>query len=144
MQPSWTDTLAEFLKQEPGVEAVRLDPGARKVAIATLGVVDLKQLEERLAETLAAIESQLGHAQNATAPMGFTLKRDGGVTEFSEVSCATAPKFWKWREVEWPELAPVVDVHAEESEWKELTLLASLCAVFGIAGFVTARIDAAP
>ena len=142
MQPSWTDTLADFLKQEPGLEAVRLDPTSRRVSIATLGTVDLKQLEKRLAETLAAIESQLG--QSAKAPTGYTLRRDGEVTEFAEVSCATAPKFWKWREVAWPELAPVVDLHAEESEWKELTVLASICAVFGIAGFVTAWLGVGP
>jgi len=142
MQPSWTDTLADFLKQEPGVEAVRLDPGSRKVSVATIGVVDLKQFEKRLAETLAAIESQL--AKSAKAPVGFTLKREGEVSELAEVSCETAPKFWKWREIDWPELEPPVDVHAEESEWRELTVLASICAVFGLAGFVTARIGAGP
>ena len=142
MQPSWTETLADFLKQEPGVEAVRLDPALRKVSVATLGTVDLKQLEKRLAETLAAIESQL--AKSAKAPVGFTLKREGEVSELAEVSCETAPKFWKWREIAWPELEPPVDLHAEESEWKELTVLASICAVFGLAGFATARIGAGP
>lgn len=142
MQPSWTDTLAEFLKQEPGVEAVRLDPSSRKVSIATLGTVDLRQLEKRLAETLTAIESQL--VKTAKAPAGFTLKREGEVSELAEVSCETAPKFWKWREVHWPELEPAVDAHAEESEWRELTVLASVCAVFGLAGFAASRIGAAP
>ncbi|HEY8933046.1 MAG TPA: cation-transporting P-type ATPase, partial [Rariglobus sp.] len=142
MQSSWTDTLADFLKQEPGVEAVRLDPGSRKVSIATLGVIDLKQLEKRLAETLATIEPQL--TKNAKAPAGFTLKREGEVSELAEVSCETAPKFWKWREIEWPEIEPAVHVHGEESEWKELTVLASICAVFGLAGFATARIGAGP
>lgn len=159
MQPSWTDTLADFLKQEPGVEAVRLDRESRTVAIATLGTVDLKELEKRLAETLAAIESQLGAA--AKAPMGFTLKREGGVTELAEVSCATAPKFWKWREFAWPDVAASGagahahddadddDGHAHghshgEDEWKELSVLAAVCGAAGIAGFLTGHFGWGP
>src|SRR5687768_418599 len=132
MQPSWTDTLADFLKQEPGVEAVRLDPASRKVSVATLGALtegDLAKLKKRLAETLAAIEPQLAKsAKTVTVPVGFTLKKEGEVSELAEVSCATAPKFWKWREVEWPEIE--VDEHGHghghggESEWKELTVFA--------------------
>ena len=82
MQPSWTETLAQFLKQEPGVEAVRLDPASRKVSVATLGDVDARRLEKHLAETLAAIEAHLG--EKAKAPKGFTLKRQGEVTELAE------------------------------------------------------------
>ena len=106
MQPTWTDTLAQFLKEEPGVEAVRLDAHTRTVSVATIGPVDLKELEHRLAETLAAIEKQFGSGKKGAAPAGFTLKQDGEVTELAEKSCATAPKFWKWREFAWPELVP--------------------------------------
>jgi Cd2+/Zn2+-exporting ATPase len=133
MPASWTETLAEFLKREPGIGAVRLDPSTRKVSVATLGEVDLAELQRRLAETISAIESELGKA--AAAPKGFTLKREGAVTELAGQSCDTAPKFWQWREYEWPELQPAVDPHAEESEWRELTAFASACAVFGLAGF---------
>ncbi|CAM2795013.1 heavy metal translocating P-type ATPase [Rariglobus hedericola] len=162
MQPSWTDTLAEFLKKEPGVEAVRLDPVSRTVSVATLGEVDLKQLEKRLDETLMAIESQLG--AKAKAPAGFTLTRDGQRTEFSGVSCATAPKFWKWREFAWPEADASHADHDHdndhdhdegshghghghghgESEWKELTIFAAVCGVFGIAGFTVKSLAVGP
>jgi Cd2+/Zn2+-exporting ATPase len=142
MNSTWTETLAEFLKHEPGVEAVRLDPTSRKVSLATLGNVDLKNLEKRLAETLAAIDSNLD--QQAKAPAGFTVRRDGPLTEFAGVSCATAPTFWKWREFNWPEYAPPVDAHAEESEWKELTVFASICGVAGIAGFSTRALEIGP
>ena len=154
MQPSWTDTLADFLKQEPGVEAVRLDPASRKVSVATLGALtegDLAKLKKRLAETLAAIEPQLAKSAKAvTAPVGFTLKKEGEVSELAEVSCATAPKFWKWREVEWPEIEADEHGHGHghghegESEWKELTVFASVCAVFGLAGFFVARMGVGP
>ncbi len=137
---NWAETLARFLREEPGVEAVRLDPAARKVAVATLGDVDLAQLELRLAETLAAVESQL--SLTAKIPAGYVLRRNGGTTEVAEVSCETAPSFWKWREFAWPELDEPESV--EESEWKELALLAAACGVFGIAGFAVEKAGIGP
>jgi Cd2+/Zn2+-exporting ATPase len=137
---NWAETLAQFLREEPGVEAVRIDPAARKVAVATLGEVDLKELELRLAETLAAVESQLRHT--AKIPMGYTLKRDGETTEFAEISCATAPSFWKWREFAWPELDE--PEKAEKSEWKELALLAAACGVFGALGYAAEKFSVGP
>lgn len=146
MQPSWTDTLAEFLKQEPGVEAVRLDPGSRRVSVATLGDVDARRLEAHLAETLAAIESQLD--ETAVAPRGYTLKREGDFTELAGASCVTAPSFWNWREFAWPE----AEEHDHEghghshgdSEWRELAVFSAVCAVFGMAGFAVEKLGAGP
>jgi Cd2+/Zn2+-exporting ATPase len=137
---NWAETLARFLREEPGVEAVRIDPTARKVSVATLGDVDLKQLEARLAETLAAVESQLG--RTAKIPMGYTLKREGETTEFAELSCATAPSFWKWREFAWPELDEPEKI--EESEWKELAVLAASCGLFGVLGFAVDKLAVGP
>jgi Zn2+/Cd2+-exporting ATPase len=158
MQPSWTDTLAEFLKREPGVEAVRLDPTSRRVSVATLGTVDLKELERRLAETLAAIDSQLG--KDAKAPKGFTIKKEGARTEFAGESCATAPTFWKWREFAWPNLDSDAHDHDHdhddddghhghshdhsEGEWKELAIFAAVCGGFGIAGFLVKSLAVGP
>ncbi|MEI6860819.1 MAG: cation-translocating P-type ATPase [Verrucomicrobiota bacterium] len=139
MTPSWTETLAEFLRAAPGVEAVRLDPAARKVSVATLGPVDEAALRERLAEVLAAVESRLDG--EAAAPAGFTLRRDGAVTELAEVSCATAPKFWKWREFAWPENEPTAPA---EPEWKQLALLAAICGVAGLAGWIVGKLSLLP
>ncbi len=140
MSPSWVETLAEFLRSAPGVEAVRLDPVARKVAFATLGSVDEAALRHQLAATIAAIEAQLG--ASAAAPAGFTLRHDHGVTELAGETCATAPKFWKWREFTWPEhetaAAPT------EPEWKQLALLATVCGVAGLAGWLAASFSLLP
>mgnify|MGYP002789482731 CR=1 FL=1 len=141
MHPSWTETLADFLRREPGVEAVRIDPAARRVSVATLGDYDESTLQRRLAETLAAIESQLG--ADARAPAGYVVNRTGGVTEFSEQSCATAPKFWKWREFSWPELEAPPEV-PEQPEWKALTVLAAVCGLAGMGGFAVERLDIGP
>jgi Cd2+/Zn2+-exporting ATPase len=142
MPASWTDTLAEFIRREPDIEAVRLDPSARKAAVATFGDIEVAELERRLAETIAAIESEIDH--EAAPPRGFTVKREGSVTEFAGESCETAPKFWKWREVAWPELEPAVDPYGDESEWRQLAGLAAVCAVLGAAGFAVGRLDVGP
>lgn len=141
MQPTWTETLADFLRREPAIEAVRIDPSARTVAVATLGDLDESTLRTRLAETLAAIESQLG--AEARAPAGYVVHRSGGVTEFAEESCATAPRFWKWREFAWPELQPVATEPATP-EWKELAVFAGICGIAGLAGFAVERFGFGP
>jgi len=139
---NWTEELAQFLRTQPGVQAVRIDATARTVSVATLGKVDVSQLEAALAQTLAAVEESLG--TKARKQAGFTLKQDGSITEMASPSCETAPTFWKWRDVKWPELEPAVDPHGEESEWKELTVFASVCAVFGLAGFTVDKMGAGP
>jgi len=129
MQNNWAETLADFLKRQPNVGAVRIDTVSRKVAVATVGSVDHALLEARLAETIAAIEAQLAHA--APAPAGYKLRREGAVTEIAGDSDVTATKFWQWREFTLPAIA-----EPEEPEWKELAVFAAVCAVFSLAGFV--------
>jgi Zn2+/Cd2+-exporting ATPase len=134
----WAEQLARFLKEAPGIEAVRIDPEARKVSVATIGEIDLKALETRLAETIKAVEESLAHATRV--PSGFLLKRDGNTTELAEITCATAPRFWKWREFAWPEEPE----QAHEPEWRELAVFASVCGVFGIAGFASDKLGLGP
>ncbi len=130
----WAETLAEFLRREPGVEAVRLDPEARKVRVATLGQVDVEALRARLEETLSALEGDLlTAAGGGAAPAGFTLTRDGGVVQLSGPACETAPKLWRWKEYEWPEVAD--EEHDHDEDWRELAAYAGVCGVFGLAGW---------
>lgn len=51
----WVADLAEFLRAEPGVTAVRVDPAAHRWSVATLGAMPVPGLEEKLAATLAAV-----------------------------------------------------------------------------------------
>jgi Cd2+/Zn2+-exporting ATPase len=137
MHNNWAETLADFLKRQPNVGAVRIDTVSRKVAVATVGAVDHAVLEARLAETIAAIEAQLAHA--APAPVGYTLRRDGAVTEIAGESDVTATKFWQWREFTLPPIA-----EPEEPEWKELAAFAAMCAVFSLAGFIAEEFRLGP
>src|SRR4051812_6043533 len=104
MEASWVEDLARFLRTQPGVNAVRIDPAAHKVAIATIGPVDLGDFEEKLAETIAAIEAQLAAKSAIKAPLGFRLQHQGAATVVGRDTCETAEKLWLWREMEWPEI----------------------------------------
>jgi len=131
MSRAWTDTLAEFLRSQPGVEGVRIDTANHRVSVATLGEVDVAALESSLSATVKAVEAKL--SQTARAPVGFTVRQEGTVTEITGPSCSTAQRFWKWQEVDLREPGKVEE-HA--SEWRMLAGLAGACATLGIAGFV--------
>lgn len=152
MNSNWAETLATFLRQQPGVEAVRIDTNARTIKVATLGTTDHGDLARSLADTIAAIEKDI--PLPTATPKGFTLKREGTVTELAGEACATAPQFFHWKEYALPEAArhpedeePGHEGHhhdIEEGEWKELTVLASVCAVFGLGGFVCGHFNLGP
>ena len=51
---AWVEELVRFLRTQPGVTAVRIDPTAHRVAVATVGHIALDGLESKLAATIAA------------------------------------------------------------------------------------------
>lgn len=126
----WSAGLARFLQEEPGVNAVRVDPVSRRVSVATWGRAPVPGLEERLAATIAAVTAR-GAEAPGPAPAGFRLRREGGVTELGRLAGPTAEKLWLWRELEWPEIR--AEAAPEEQEWKLLALLATLCGAAGLA-----------
>ncbi|HWA08902.1 MAG TPA: cation-translocating P-type ATPase [Opitutaceae bacterium] len=134
----WVEALVRFLRTQPGVSAVRIDPTAHKVAVATVGPVDLAAFEARLAETIAAVEARLAAGAIKAAPAGYSLRREGPATVVERDSCATAERFWLWREMQWPEIkaAPAAEAAAEElaEDWRVLAGLAVACGAAGLAG----------
>ncbi|HXQ81177.1 MAG TPA: cation-translocating P-type ATPase [Opitutaceae bacterium] len=135
----WVGALVRFIREQPGVNAVRVDPGAHRVAVATIGRDTEADLEQRLAETIAAVEAGLSVARNAGAPLGYKLSRQGGATIVGRETCETAEKLWLWKEMAWPDAADArrkarVPDHWEEGGWRALALLAGGCAVAGIGG----------
>lgn len=128
----WIDDLVGFLRTHPSVSAVRIDPGAHRVAVATIGNITVEGLEEKLAETVAAIDADL--AAKGARPMlaGYSVRQEGGATVVGRDTCVTAEKMWLWREMEWPEIK--ADTSPEEQEWRKLAILASICGAAGIAG----------
>ncbi len=130
---NWVEELARFLRSEPGVSAVRLDPAAHKVAVALVpGRAVLADFEARLAETIAAIEAKFAVTGAARAPAGFSLRQQGPAMVLGRNSCETAEKLWLWREMEWPEIT--AEPSPEDQEWRQLAVLAAVCGAAGIAG----------
>ena len=132
---NWADELVRFLCEQPGVGAVRLDPAAHRVSVATLGQVDLLALEERLAATIAAVEAKFADQPARLAAAGFSLRRDGDAVVIGRNMGATAENLWLWREMEWPEIK--AEPTPEDQEWRLLATLAAVCGGAGIAGLVS-------
>jgi Zn2+/Cd2+-exporting ATPase len=129
----WGEELAEFLRKQPGVGAVRIQPASRKIEVATIGDVDLGKLQVKLDETISSILAQLSQDGKTAVPLGFNMRQKDGQTQISRDTCVTAEKMWLWREFEWPDLDPVVEEHV--SEWKQLSWFAAVCGLCGISGF---------
>ncbi len=134
--PAWIEDLVKFLHAQPGVRAVRVDPAGRKLAVATIGDIDVGGIEAQVMETIAAVEARFGAGGTdaAAMPLGFVLRRVGEATEVAKETCATAPAFWHWREFAWPEVEPVEAPPLPE--WKPLAALAATCGGLGIAAFL--------
>ncbi len=131
---NWTEELVRFLCEQPGVGAVRLDPVSHRVAVATLGEVNLADLEARLADTIAAVEARFADQPARLAAAGFSLKRDGGAVVIGRNMGQTAEKLWLWREMEWPEIK--AEPTPADQEWRLLATLAAICGGAGIAGLL--------
>lgn len=131
---TWIEQLVEFLRTQPAVSAVRIDPTAQRLEVATIGHVALDGLEDKLAGTIAAIEAELASKAAGTVPLGYSLRREGDATVVGRDSCSTAEKMWLWREMEWPEIK--AEPKPEDQEWRFLALMAAICGASGIMGVV--------
>jgi len=131
---NWMEDLVKFLREQPQVRAVRIDPVAHKVSIATLDRVDLADLEAKLAATIAGVEAKLAAQATGKAPGGYSVKQDGSSIVLGRETCVTAEKMWLWREMEWPDIK--AEPTPEDQEWRTLAVLAAVCGVAGAGGFI--------
>lgn len=129
---NWVGQLVEFLRQEPTVTAVRIDRSAQKVAVATIGRAAIDGLEEKLAETIKAIEAELAAKQATSVPRGFSVRQDGAAMVVGRDTCVTAGTMVQWREMDWP--AEREEAEHDHDEWRFLAVLAGVCGVAGLAG----------
>ena len=153
---SVVDTLAE----EPALEAVTIDRARQKISVATLGRVPqggIARLTERITTKFQVAQAaDPGHACSLLNGRGdclscdqplseaerkkITIQNDGPTTTIARVTCPTAPKFWRWRDIPFPKVVQR-DVeflesaeHIEEhiNEWKTQLAAAILCGVLGL------------
>jgi len=133
--PVWIATLAEFLRQEQGVEAIMLNPEKRSVSLATIGHVDTAELQERLTAVLNSLHDEsLKVDSTSVAPGGVLLKSVQEKTVLEKPSCPTAPRLWQWRDYSWPEPDEIEEQSSEE--WKFMAVQATMCGVCLLVGYL--------
>ncbi|MGB7769411.1 MAG: heavy metal translocating P-type ATPase, partial [Verrucomicrobiia bacterium] len=153
---SVVDTLAE----EPTLEAVTIDRARQKISVATLGRADVAKLTERITTQFQAAQttdagrfcsllSGAGDCLTCDTPLSegerkqITIQNDGPTTTIARITCPTAPKFWRWRDMPFPKVVPrdveFLEHVGEMDEWKTQLAAAILCGVFGLAGFFLGR-----
>ena len=147
-------SLADTLTEEPALEAVTIDRARRKISVATLGRTDVAKLTERITNKLAAAESANGDRRcsllagkddcvSCRRPLTegerqkITIHTEGNATTIARVTCPTAPKFWRWRDLPFPRLEPrTIDLEEEDehhaNEWKWQLAAALVCGLCGL------------
>src|ERR1017187_4837563 len=146
-------SVAEALAEDPTLEAVTVDQAHHTISVATLGQTDVPKLTERISATVQHAQ-EAGPLEPCTLLAGettcqtcgqplsefehkkITIRQEADTTTIARVTCPTAPKFWRWRDIPWPKVVQR-DVefleHAEEvNEWKAELVAAILCGVFGL------------
>lgn len=128
--------------EHDGVEALEIDPEQRRVAVATLGQVDESVLRSHLNDLLESLDARWLSASVDQPDEEQTLKLHPGLLTVSQrgdqvtlakPTCMTAPRFWKWRDFDWP-TAEEIEAKSGE-EWRSLALQAALCGTTLAVGF---------
>jgi len=158
--PCLARSVVEALAEEPTLEAVTIDRAHQKISVATLGRTDVAKLTERIttqfqtaqsadAGQACSLLSGAGDCRSCDTPLSeverkrITIQNDGPTTTIARITCPTAPKFWRWRDMPFPKVVPrdveFLEHVGEIDEWKAQLAAAILCGVFGLAGFFLGR-----
>jgi Cd2+/Zn2+-exporting ATPase len=150
-------SVADTLAEEPTLEAVTFDAAQKKISVATLGRTDVEKLTQRLSKKIQSAQNTTTSACELLAgksdctvcrsPLSeaerrlITIQHSGDATTIARVTCPTAPKFWRWRDLPFPRIEPRTldipdgdDDHDHADEWKMQLAAAILC---GVAGLMT-------
>src|SRR6185312_3994573 len=144
-------SVVDVLSKEPSLEAVTIDRSANKIFVATLGRTDEPRMNEAITGRIQKVYEQgvaehclllegSGDCRQCTAPLSeierrqITIEHKGDVTTIARVTCPTAPKFWRWRDLPLPKVVPRDMEFLEEAdhidehinEWKGQLVLAVL------------------
>ena len=157
-----TRSVVDVLAKEPTLEAVTIHRAAQKISVATLGQTDVPRLTRHLTERLqfaqtAGAEAACGllkgdgDCAHCAAPLtpvelrGITIAQDASAITIARVRCPTAPKFWRWRDIPFPKIAPremeIPDDDHPIDEWKGQLVLAVACGVAGLTAYFLGKAD---
>src|ERR1035441_4367349 len=146
-------SVAEALAEDPTLEAVTVDQAHHTISVATLGKTDVPKLTKRISATVKSAQ-EAGPMQPCTLLAGettcqtcgqplsdferkrITIRQEADTTTIARVTCPTAPKFWRWRNIPWPKVVQrdveFLEKAEEVNEWKAELAAAVLCGVFGL------------
>jgi Zn2+/Cd2+-exporting ATPase len=148
--PCLVHAVAETMKEEPALEAVKFDRARQSISVATLGRADKEELEQNLAGRIKKVQERSGGSgcdllegkgdcQSCPLPLSdedksrITVEHQEDVTTISRVTCPTAPRFWRWHDMGWPKYVPrTVELPEDEkadNEWKRQLAASILCGV---------------
>jgi len=146
-------SVAQALVEDPTLEAVTVDQTHHTISVATLGQTDIPKLTERISATIQqAQESDVVEpctllagettCQTCGQPLSdferqkITIRQEADTTTIARVTCPTAPKFWRWRDIPWPKVVQrdveFLERADEDNEWKAELIAAILCGVLGL------------
>lgn len=133
---SGADKLRRFMMDDPQIEALEISHEDHRVKVATIGPIDEEDLKERIVAVLQSVEREFGKLTELSLGSDRLIqtKELKEATRFEKNTCTTAPKFWSWREVPWPN--EEVD---DAEEWQEMAIFAAVCGIAGLIGFVLSK-----
>ena len=151
-------SVVDVLAEEPALEAVTIDRARQKISVATLGRTDVDRLTDRLTTKFqVAGAADPGHAcsllsgksdcfscgtpLSETERHKITIQNEGPTTTIARVTCPTAPKFWRWRDIPFPRVVPrdvefletAENIEEHINEWKWQLAAAVACGGLGLA-----------
>jgi len=141
-------TVADVMRREPALEAVKIDRAQSSISLATLGQPN-PDLERFVTQQIRALQSQTPGCRllegdescdtcsvgsDPVIQRGLTIRQHDGSTTIARVTCPTAPSFWKWRAMPLPKIVQR-EVHLEDAEkhaheWRQQLFAAALCGIF--------------
>ncbi|PWU14520.1 MAG: heavy metal translocating P-type ATPase [Verrucomicrobia bacterium] len=147
-------SVIKVLAEDRALEAVTINRDSNTVSVATLGQADVPKLTERISASIqrarqvqdtqkcGLLDGEVD-CQRCEQPLSnvererITIHHEGPSTTIARVTCPTAPKFWRWRDIPLPKVVPR-DVefleHAGEIEpWTPKLIAAILCGLCGLA-----------
>jgi Cd2+/Zn2+-exporting ATPase len=146
-------TVADVMRREPALEAVRIDRGQHSISLATMGRPN-PELENVVSRKIRVLQAQSpgcrlleGGPNCDTCTLTFDpelkktlhIQQEPSATTIARVTCPTAPRFWKWHALPFPKVVPR-EVHLEDEEthvheWRQQLVAAVLCGLFAFAAW---------
>jgi len=142
-QQGWMRALELYLKERGDIQAIAVDRSKKTVSVATFGKQDLSGVEGHLKEVLKDLSERYGDGQDLENPAGkdgLWIRRETSEAVFEKTQCPAVRSLWTWREYHLPE----EEEEEPEEEWQFMAILAGICGVGLVSGWVLQHLGLGP